>query len=73
MNYTFPYSQNNEAKRRIKIFVRKAFLFSNTILGANALAFYYSLIESCKALEVKVNTYLTHVLLNAVEATIEED
>ena len=75
MDYPFADSQNNEAERRIKNFVlgRKAFLFSNTILGANASAFYYSLVESCKALEIDVNTYLTHVLLNAEEAKTEED
>ena len=75
MDYPFADSQNNEAERRIKSFVlgRKAFLFSNTILGANATAFYYSLVESCKALEIDVNTYLTHVLLNAGGAKTEED
>jgi len=74
MDYSFADSQNNEAERRIKSFVlgRKAFLFSNTVLGANASAFYYSLVESCKALEIDPFNYITHVLLNAGSAQTDE-
>ena len=62
-------------ERFIKNFVsrRKAFFFSNTILGANETSSYYSLVEPCKALEIDVNTYFTYVLLNAGSATTKEN
>jgi len=42
------------------------------VLKANAFAFYYSLVESCKALEIDPFVYITHVLLNAGSAQTDE-
>lgn len=75
MDYSFATSSNNEAERRVSSFVlgRKAFLFSNSVMGANSSAFYYSIVESCKALNVDPFLYITHVLLNAGSAKTDED
>lgn len=75
MDYSFATSSNNEAERKISTFVlgRKAFLFSNTVMGANSSAFYYSIVESCKALKVDPFIYITHVLMNAGTAKTDED
>jgi hypothetical protein len=73
MDYSFAESSNNLAERKISSFVlgRKAFLFSNTVMGANSSAFYYSIVESCKALDVDPFIYITHILLNA--GTVKTD
>ena len=42
-------------------------------MGANSSAFYYSLVESCKALNVDPFIYITHVLMNAGTAKTDED
>jgi len=65
----FPYGEitNNYSEQKIKSIIlgRKASLFSNTPQGARATAFYYSLVESCKAMGIDTHTYLTHVLSNS--------
>ena len=75
MDYSFATSSNNEAERRISNFVlgRKAFLFSNTVMGANSSAFYYSIVESCKNLNIDPFVYITHILMNAGTAKTDED
>ena len=40
-------------------------------MGANSSAFYYSIVESCKALDVDPFIYITHILLNA--GTVKTD
>jgi hypothetical protein len=42
-------------------------------MGANSSAFYYSIVESCKALDVDPFLYITHVLMNAGCAKTNED
>ncbi|MDD4082379.1 MAG: transposase domain-containing protein [Sphaerochaetaceae bacterium] len=42
------------------------------VLKANAFAFYYSLVESCKALEIDPFVYITHVPLNARSVQTDE-
>jgi transposase len=72
----FPYGEitNNYSEQRIKAIIlgRKASLFSNTPQGARATAFYYSLVESCKAIGVDTHTYLTYVLSNS-RGIVSED
>jgi hypothetical protein len=40
-------------------------LFNITESGATVSAFFYSLVESCKVLDIRFQDYMTHVLLNA--------
>jgi len=75
MDYSFATSSNNEAERKISNFVlgRKAFLFSNTVMGANSSAFYYSIVESCKNINIDPFLYITHIIMNAGTAKNDED
>jgi hypothetical protein len=41
----------------------KAFLFRNAVTGANTSAFYYSIVESRKALKGDRLLYLLHILM----------
>ena len=43
---------------------RKSFLFCITETGAEVSAFLYSLVESCKAMDINVEDYLTWLFLN---------
>ncbi len=54
---------NNIAERAIKPFVigRKNWLFSNTTTGAKSSAIIYSIVQSAKDNELKVEDYLTYV------------
>ncbi len=60
---------NNRAERAIKPFVigRKAWLFSNTPRGARASAILYSLIETAKANDLVVHTYIANCLQGLAE------
>lgn len=60
---------NNRAERAIKPFVigRKAWLFSNTPRGASASAILYSLIETAKANDLVVHTYIANCLQSLAE------
>ena len=71
---------NNRAENAIRPFVvgRKAWLFSDTVAGANASAVIYSVLETAKANGVEPYTWLRHVLrdlpavntVNQVEALL---
>lgn len=54
---------NNHTERAVKPFVmgRKAWLFANSIAGANAAAIIYSIIETCKANQISAYDYLNYV------------
>ena len=77
LNDGYSELSNNRAERCIKSFVigRKAWLFSNTISGANTSAIYYSLIESAKLNNLDIQNYLTYVLetLKDIRKPTEED
>ena len=75
MDFACGEIDNSYAERCVKSFIlgRKAFLFSNTVTGANASAFYYSIVESCKALKVDPFLYLVHIFMVAGNAKTEED
>ena len=49
----------------------KAFLFVGSERAGHAVAIYYSLVESCKANRVNPFTYLTHILSNARNKTVQ--
>ena len=55
---------NNRAENAIRHFVigRKAWLFSDTVAGANASAVIYSVLETAKANGLEPYTWLRHVL-----------
>ena len=55
---------NNLIERDIRPFTtgRKAWLFSNSVAGANASAVIYSLMLTCRACDVEPYAYLRHVL-----------
>ena len=55
---------NNRAENAIRPFVigRKAWLFSDTVAGANASAVIYSVLETAKANGVEPYTWLRRVL-----------
>ena len=56
---------NNLIERDIRPFTtgRKAWLFSNSIAGAEASAVIFSLMLTCRACNVKPYAYLRHVLI----------
>ncbi len=55
---------NNLIERDIRPFTigRKAWLFSNSVAGADASAVIYSLMLTCRACEIEPYAYLRHVL-----------
>ena len=55
---------NNLIERDIRPFTigRKAWLFSNSVAGADASAVIYSLMLTCRACDVEPYAYLRHVL-----------
>lgn len=67
--------ENNLAERALKNFVigRKAWLFSNTEGGAEASAFYYSLIETAKINGINTYDYLLYCLSEASRCRTETD
>jgi len=66
---------NNVAENAIRPFVcgRKAWLFANTVNGADASALYYSLIETAKINDVNAYDYLWYVLEKSSSCHTEED
>lgn len=72
-----PYatSGNNFAENAIRPFVlaRKGFLFAQTPQGAEASALYFSLTESCKAMGINVQSYLTHLFAKAGSCKSDAD
>ena len=44
---------------------KKNWLFNITESGAEVSAFFYSLVETCKNMNINVRDYLTHLILNA--------
>jgi len=67
LDYPFATSSNQRAENAIRPFTvgRKNWLFNITESGAQVSAFFYSLVETCKALSINVHDYLTHLFLNA--------
>jgi transposase len=55
---------NNLIERDIRPFTigRKAWLFSNSVAGADASAIIYSLMLTCRACDIEPYTYLLHIL-----------
>lgn len=66
---------NNASERAIKPFVigRKNWLFSNTPKGANASALIYSIIETAKANNLKVEKYLIYLFDRVASLEIMND
>ncbi len=66
---------NNIAENAIRPFVcgRKAWLFANTVNGADASALYYSLIETAKANGLNPYEYIWYVLEQARTCRNEDD
>ena len=66
---------NNEAENAIRPYVvgRKAWLFSGCPAGAEASAFFYSLVETAKANDVEPDGYLRMLLEKVLYAKTEED
>lgn len=64
---------NNIAERAIKPFVigRKNWLFSNTTTGAKSSAIIYSIVQSAKDNNLKVEDYLTYVFKTMSETNQE--
>jgi hypothetical protein len=75
MDFAYGELDNSYAERCVKAFIlgRKAFLFSNTVTGANASAFYYSIVESCKAIGVDPFLYLVQIFIMAGKSQTKED
>lgn len=65
---------NNAAERSIKPFVigRKNWLFANTSKGARASATIYSIIETAKANNLKIERYLIYLFDNLSNMEIRE-
>lgn len=61
LNIPCATSSNQAAENMTSPFVvgRKSFLFCITESGAEVSAFFYSLVESCKAMDINVEDYLT--------------
>lgn len=75
LDYSYASSSNQLAENCIRPFAvaRKNFLFCITPQGAKVSALYYSLVESCKAMEINPHSYLTHVFANAGGCRTDED
>jgi transposase len=65
----------NAVENSIRPFVvgRKAWLFADTVAGAEASANLYSLVETAKANEIEPYAYLCHVFTELPKATCLED
>ncbi|MBU5487918.1 IS66 family transposase, partial [Clostridium sp. MSJ-8] len=65
---------NNAAERAIKPFVigRKNWLFANTAKGAKASATIYSIIETAKANNLKIERYLSYLFDNLSNMEVRE-
>ena len=67
LDYPFATSSNQRAENAIRPFTvgRKNWLFNITESGAQVSAFFYSLVETCKAMGISANDYLTYLFMNA--------
>lgn len=67
LDYPFATSSNQRAENAIRPFTvgRRNWLFNITEFGAQRSAFFYSLVESCKSMNINFQDYMTYVLLNA--------
>ena len=67
LDYPFATSSNQRAENAIRPFTvgRKNWLFNITESGAQVSAFFYSLVETCKAMNISVNDYLTYLFMHA--------
>ena len=67
LDYPFATSSNQRAENAIRPFTvgRKNWLFNITESGAQVSAFFYSLVETCKAMGISVHDYLTHLFMHA--------
>ena len=68
-------SRHNRAENAIRPFVvgRKAWLFSDTVAGANASAVIYSVLETARANGVEPYTWLRRVLRDLPAAKTVDD
>jgi transposase len=75
LNYPFAQIHNQRSENAIRPFAigRRGFLFSFTNSGAKASALYYSIIETCKAMNINSELYLHYLFANAASASSEED
>src|SRR5512135_645094 len=66
---------NNAVENGIRPFVigRKNWLFNDSVGGAHASAFFYTLIEGAKAAGLNPYLYMTHLLQSAASAQTEEE
>ncbi len=66
LDYSYATSWNQKAENGIRPFAvgRKNWLFCITELGAEVSAFFYSLIESCKAMGIDAQEYLTYLFFH---------
>jgi transposase len=66
---------NNVIERDIRPFTtgRKAWLFSDTVEGANASAIVYSIMLTCRACNIEPYSYLCHVLTEMPQRPIDAD
>ena len=67
LDYPFATSSNQRAENAIRPFTvgRKNWLFNITESGAQVSAFFYSLVETCKAMGISTSDYLTYLFMNA--------
>lgn len=67
LDYPFATSSNQRAENAIRPFTvgRKNWLFNITESGAQVSAFFYSLVETCKAMGISANDYLTYLFMQA--------
>ncbi|MCH2222883.1 MAG: transposase, partial [Dechloromonas sp.] len=66
---------NNVIERDIRPFTtgRKAWLFSDTVAGANASAIIYSIMLTCRACNIEPYSYLRHVLTEMPQRPLDAD
>lgn len=67
LDYAYATSSNQRAENAIRPFAvcRKNFLFCDTENGAKVSAFFYSLVETTKAMGIDTEDYLTFLFMNA--------
>lgn len=67
LDFSYATSNNQRAENAIRPFTvgRNNWKFVITECGASVSAFYYSLVESCKAMGINVQDYLVHLLLHS--------
>jgi len=75
LDFPFATNANQKAENAIRPFAvgRKNFLFCITPQGAEASARYYSLVETCKAMNIDPQKYLTYLFSNAASCTTDSE